>query len=325
MPSAHVPDLDSLTLLLRVEATGSLGRAGAEHGISQPAVSARVRTMERLVGIALVERTARGSTLTPDGVLVAGWARAVLDAADVLDAGIASLRARSEHQLRVAASMTVAEHLLPRWLVRLAAERPQTAVSLEAMNSSRVEQALLAHRADLGFVEGPAVGSGLDTQVVEQDRLVLIVAPGHPLTRRRRGIEAEELAATRLVQREPTSGTRTALENALAGRAALAAPLLELSTASAVRSAVAAGAGPAVLSQLAVSDDLDRGVLVEVPVRGADLTRLLRAVWPTGQRLGLPARDLLRIAAASRGRNAIRNRHARASRPDPDSRPATGR
>lgn len=254
--------------------------------------------MEALVGVPLLERTARGSALTPNGVLIAGWARQVLDAAEVLDAGIASLRSASEHQLRVAASMTVAEHLLPRWLVRLAANRPQTAVSLDAMNSTNVEQAVLDGRADLGFVEGPAVGAGLDSQVVARDRLVVVVAPTHPWARRRR-IDAEELAGTRLVQREPTSGTRITLEFALCGYAPMATPLLELSTASAVRSAVAAGAGPAVLSRLAVGEDLERNVLVAIQVKGVDLCRLLQAVWPAGQRPSTPARDLLNIATAA--------------------------
>lgn len=197
--------------------------------------------------------------------------------------------------------MTVAEYLLPRWLVRLATDRPQTAVSLDAMNSTHVEQAVLARRADLGFVEGPAVGAGLDSQVVARDRLVVVVAPTHPWARRRRRIDAEELAGTRLVQREPTSGTRTTLEAALSGHVPMATPLLELSTASAVRSAVAAGAGPAVLSQLAVGEDLDRGVLVDIHVIGVDLTRLFQAVWPAGQRPSTPAQDLLNIATAARG------------------------
>ena len=298
MVSPHVPDLDSLSLLLEIALAGSLGRAGVAHGISQPAVSARVRTMEALVGVPLVERTARGSSLTPAGVLVAGWARDVLTAAEVLDAGIASLRADSQQQLRVGASMTVAEHLLPRWLVRLAAERPETAVSLEAMNSSQVERAVLAGRVDLGFVEGPTVGEGLTDEVVARDRLVVVVAPGHPWTRRRR-VDAAELASTRLVQREPASGTRAALESALAAYAPLATPVLELSTSSAVSAAAAAGAGPAVLSRLAVADDVARGRLVEVATSGVDLTRLLRAVWASGRRPGPPARDLLRIATTA--------------------------
>lgn len=296
MALRRVPDLDSLELLLEVATSGSLGRAGAAHGISQPAVSARIRSMEGLVGVPLVERTARGSSLTPNGVLVAGWARAVLDAAEVLDVGIASLRLDSEHQLQVAASMTVAEHLLPRWLVRLAADRPDTVVSLAAMNSAQVEHTVLTRQADLGFVEGPHPSAELDSQIVAHDHLVVVVAPSHPWARRRRRVTATELAGTRLVQREPASGTRTSMEAALAAYGPMATPVLELSTSSAVRSAVAAGAGPAVLSHLAIGDDIHNGRLVAITIPGLDLTRRLHAVWPTGQRPNPPARDLLTIA-----------------------------
>ncbi len=305
MVSPLVPGLDSLELLLLVASTGSLGAAAAAHGISQPAASARVRGMEGQVGFALVERGARGSTLTPAGALVADWAREVLAAAEGLDVGIRSLRSGRDARLQVAASLTVAEHLLPRWLVRLAAERPQTAVSLSAMNSTDVAAAVLAGAADLGFVEGPGVAPGLDARRVARDHLVVVVAPTHPWVRRRRPIEAAELAATRLVHREPTSGTRIALQAALAEHGPLAAPVLELSTSSAVRSAVIAGAGPAVLSELAVVDDLTSRRLVRIAVRGADLTRTLHAVWPHGQRPVGPAQDLLAIAA-SPGRSARR-------------------
>lgn len=294
----RVPDLDSLTLLLRVAATGSLGRAAAEHGISQPAASARVRSMERLVGFALLDRGARGSTLTPAGALVADWARQLLAAAEGMAVGVASLRGDAEARLRVAASLTVAEHLLPRWLVRLAAQRPDVAVSLAAMNSTDVCRAVLEHAVGVGFVEGPAVSAGLDGQVVARDELAVVVRPDHPWARRRAPLDGDELAATRLVHREPGSGTRQALAAALTGHVAPAVPLLELSTASAVRSAVLAGAGPAVLSTFAVAEDLAAGRLVRVAVTGVDLTRRLRAVWPRGQRPAGPARDLLRIAAA---------------------------
>lgn len=293
----HVPDLDSLQLLLEVADSGSLGRAAARHGLSQPAVSARMQAMERLVGFPLLTRSARGSTLTASGGLLADWARTVLQAAQVLDTGIDTLRADRAGRLRVAASQTVAEHLLPGWLVRLAADHPGTAVSLDAGNSTQVAVEVLAGRADLGFVEGPDLPEGLHGQVVARDRLVVVVARAHPWARRRKPIDAVELAATRLVQREPASGTRTSLELALALFAPLAVPLLELSTSSSVRTAVAAGAGPAVLSDLAVRDDVAAGRLVQVPVRGADLTRHLRAVWPLGQRVAGPAADLLSLIA----------------------------
>lgn len=291
----RVPDLDSLQLLLEVAETGSLGRAAQRHGLSQPAVSARMQTMERLVGFALVSRSARGSTLTPAGALLAEWARGVLAAAEFLEAGIGSLRSERTERMRVSASLTVAEHLLPGWLVQLAAKHPDTAVSLTATNSAQVAARVLAGAADVGFIEGPDLPSGLQEHVVARDRLVLVVPPGHPWARRRSPVDASDLAATRLVQREPTSGTRTFLERALAEHAPLATPILELSTSTAVRSAVAAGAGPAVLSDLAVRDDVSTGRLVQVAVRGVDLRRRLRAVWPVATRLAPAAADLLRV------------------------------
>ncbi len=297
MLSQRVPDLDSLELLISIATTGSLGRAATARGISQPAVSARIQRMEQVVGVPLVERSARGSSLTAAGALLADWGRDVLTAAAVLDAGITSLRGGRDGRLRVAASLTVAEHLLPRWLVQLAAEHPATAVSLDAVNSTEVARMVLQGEADLGFVEGPRVPTGLDGRVVARDRLLVVVPTGHPWSRRRSPLAAGELAATRLVHREPTSGTRTALETALVGHGPLAVPLLELSSTTAVRSAVLAGAGPAVLSSLAVQDDLKHRRLAQVAVAGVDLTRALRAVWPSGQRPTGPARDLLAIAA----------------------------
>src|SRR5579875_1565688 len=207
----HVPDLDSLQLLLTIADSGSLGRAAAAHGISQPAVSARVRTIEALVGFPVLIRSARGSTLTPAGALLVDWARTILHAAQALDAGIDTLRADRAGRLRVAASQTIAEHLLPGWLVRLAADHPDTAVSLTAGNSAQVAADVLAGHADLGFIEGPDLPAGLASRLVARDHLVVVVPRGHPWARRSTPIDAAELAATRLVHREAASGTRAAL------------------------------------------------------------------------------------------------------------------
>lgn len=90
--SAHVPDLAALEVLLSVARTGSLGRAAQEAGVTQQAVSARIRAMEGQTGVTLVQRTARGSSLTAEGAVIARWAARVLDVAGELDAEIAALR-----------------------------------------------------------------------------------------------------------------------------------------------------------------------------------------------------------------------------------------
>lgn len=293
---AHrVPELGALQLLLAVARLGSLGRAARESGISQPAASGRVRSMERQLGVTLLERSPRGSELTAAGALVTDWARRVVEAAEAFDAGVGALRDRRDSKLSVAASMTTAEYLLPGWLIALRTARPGTAVSLRAGNSAAVARMLLDGEADLGFVEGLGVPSGLDGTVIAHDRLLVVVAPGHPWARRRAPLGLGELAATGLILREPGSGTRQVLDAALAGHGGLAAPLLELASTTAVKGAVVSGAGPAVLSELAVGEELSARRLVEVPVEGAGLSRALRAVWPRGARPTGPARELLSL------------------------------
>ncbi|MFI1396653.1 LysR family transcriptional regulator [Streptomyces sp. NPDC020681] len=291
----RVPDLGALELLLAVARHGSLGRAAREVGITQPAASSRIRSMERQLGVALVDRSPRGSRLTDAGALVTDWARRVVEAAEAFDAGAQALRGRRDSRLRVAASMTIAEYLLPGWLIALRAERPGTAVSLLAGNSAMVARRLLAGEADLGFVEGLAVPEGLDGTVIARDRLVVVTAPTHPWARRRKPLPPSELASTPLILRERGSGTRQVLDSALSAHGGLAEPLLELASTTAVKASAVSGAGPAVLSELALAEELGARRLTEIPVEGVDMARALRAVWPTSHRPTGPARDLLAL------------------------------
>ena len=243
LPS-RVSDLTGFDLLLTVARLGSLGRAAAEHGMSQPAASTRMRHLEGQLGLALIERSPRGSRLTPAGALVADWAQAAVDAAAALDAGVTALRRDRDSRVRIAASMTVAEYLLPAWLTALRATCPGAAVALTAVNSAEVAATVLGDGADVGFVEGPDLPEGLRAEPVGGDELTLVVAPGHPWARRRSGITARELAGTPLVTREAGSGTRRFLEQALRDQASLdsAPPLAELSSTTAIKAAVASGA-----------------------------------------------------------------------------------
>ncbi|AZK98268.1 LysR family transcriptional regulator [Streptomyces sp. SID5473] len=298
---AHrVPDLGALELLLAVARHGSLGRAARELGISQPAASGRLRSMETLLGVALVDRSPTGSRLTPAGVLVTDWARRVVEAAEEFDAGAQALRSRRDSRLRIAASMTIAEYLLPGWLVALRSRCPGTAVSLFAGNSAAVAERLGAGGADLGFVEGLRIPAGLDGVTVAEDRLLVVAAPGHPWARRRTPLSPAELAAAPLVLREPGSGTRQVLDAALAGHGGLCAPLLELASTTAVKASAVSGAGPAVLSELAVTEELTARRLVAVPVADVVLRRSLRAVWRRSQKPAGAARELLGLTTAPR-------------------------
>lgn len=290
--SSRMPDLASLDLLMEVAEAGSLSAVGRNGGLTQQAVSARMAALEAQVGVQLVARTSRGSQLTVQGRLVVQWADRLMQAAAEMDAGLSSLREGHRRRLRVSASLTVAEQLLPGWLVSLhaSAHRRQAEppdVVLTATNSEKVEEDVRSGAADLGFVEGPRVPRELRSKVVARDELVLVVWAGHPWARRRGGVGVAELARTPLVTREPGSGTRDSFEAALGGAleegAPRARPVLELSTAASVRAAVLAGSAPAVVSRLVVDDDVAAGRLLIVPVQGIDLRRELRVVWLGGR------------------------------------------
>jgi DNA-binding transcriptional LysR family regulator len=291
---ATFPDLASLDLFVSVVELGSVSRAAEAHGITQPSASSRLKHLERQVGLRLLDRGPAGSTPTDAGVVVAGWADAILRAAHELDAGLSAFRAEQSGRLRIAASFTIAEYLLPQWLDRFSQEHPRDSIALEVANSTTVLDRVRHGQADLGFIETPLRVTEVHQEVVATDHLVTVVGPGHPWATRG-SVPVEALAATPLVTREPGSGTRQALVDALA-RLDLGEPtsVLELGSTSAVRAAVVRGNAPTVISRLAVAADVDAGSLVEIEVTGLSIPRDLRAVW--SQRTPLPplAQALLR-------------------------------
>jgi len=309
--SARMPELSAFEVLVAIAKTGSLGAAGRELRLTQQAVSARLASMEAQTGVRLAVRSTRGSQLTAAGAAVAEWADKLICVAEQVDTALSCLRTESRGRIKVVASLTIAEQLMPRWLVslRAAASRqgtPAPEVILTATNSDRAITAVRGGDADLGFIERPMVPAGLRSRIVAHDELVLIVPPGHKWAHRSRPISPSELAHTPLVSREPGSGTRdsltTALHRALGEAMTPAPPALELSSAAAVRAAVLAGAGPAVMSTLAVRDDLAIGRLRAVAVSDVNLRRDLRAIW-VGARTPPPGavRNLLAHIATATG------------------------
>jgi DNA-binding transcriptional LysR family regulator len=287
-----MPDLESFEVFLAIAETGSLGSAARELGLTQQAVSRRLASMEAKAGVTLAARTTRGSSLTSAGNIMAEWASRLLEVAHDIDAGMGSLREEGCQRINVVASQTITEHLMPHWLLSLRAAKSQQTgsvpeVNLTATNSEHAIASVRGGAADLGFVERPGAPAGLGGCVVGHDELVVVVAPSHKWARNSRVVSARELAQTSLVSREPRAGIRNsltvALRRSLGDAMQQAPPVLELPTAVAVRAAVLAGAGPAVMSRLAVADDLVVSRLTAITVSHLDLRRELRAIWVGGR------------------------------------------
>lgn len=295
MPLAQpVPDLEALDLLVSVSELGSISAAAAAHGITQPAASMRLRSLERVLGITLLDRARTGARMTDAGTATVEWAAAALRDVQALMAGVAALRAEPSH-LHLAASLTVAEYLLPRWLAQLSATL-HTTVSLQMGNTAHVGDLVARGEVDLGFIEGPHPPGRLHSRDLLPDELVVVVPPGHPWARRRRPLTPALVARTPLVLRELGSGTREVLTEALAGHGLQVSAAMELGSTTAIKAAVFAGTGPAVLSAVAVAAELEAGQLVAVACDDLSLQRTVRAIWAADQPPQGHAARLLAIA-----------------------------
>lgn len=282
----NAPPLESLLLLIAVQDSGSLGGAARQLGVSQPAASQRMAVLERRLELSLLERTPRGSKLTPDGTLLADWARQVAHQLEHLSRSAAALAGSHRAHLRLASSLTIAEHLLPTWLTKFREVAPSTAVGMQAANSAQVADLVATREVDLGFVETPRKDARLTYASIGRDRLSFVVPSSHPwatLT----AVDPEQLSTQLMVVREAGSGTRDTVDREFCG---LQVDEIEFPSNAAVRAAVYAGAGIGVISHLAVADDIAMGRLVEVRIKRLKLVRPLHAVWPAGERLvGNPA------------------------------------
>lgn len=297
------PDLATLDLLVQVAELGSMGAAAQRLGMSQPAVSRTLARFERRCGLTLLERSPRGSRLTPQGALLVDWSREVLDAAERLSLSAAALRRERSAQLRIAASMTVAEYLVPAWLAAFRRSHSDVHVDLVVLNSDQVIRSVAAGEHDVGFVETTTVPGSVHAGIVAHDRLRVVVHCDHPWARRTDPLTMEHVATTPLVLREQGSGTRRALEDALHRHGLeLVAPTQEMSSNAAVKIAATAGVAPAVLSEYAVREATEHGDLIAVPVADDPLRRDLRAVWVGGPRPLGPAGDLISAVLAKSGR-----------------------
>ena len=206
MPLAEpVPDIRSLDFLRSVAALGSIRQAAGAHRISQPAASMRLRSLERTLDLTLLDRSSGRARLTVTGLAVVQWSEAVLDGMRDLLLGTAAVRSEGRDTLRIVASMTVAEYLVPGWLYRLRASDPDVAVSLEMGNSGHVMEVMRRGGADIGFVEGSDDPPDVRTRVVAGRRpgrrrgaLPSLGPPAAPVVPRRSGDDGVRAARGRV-------------------------------------------------------------------------------------------------------------------------------
>ena len=260
--------LEQLRIFVAVAERQHITRAAEALNLTQSAVSSAVTTLESRHGVALFDRVGRGIVLNQAGQTFLDEARGVLARVAAAEGALADLSGLERGRLSIHASQTIASYWLPPRLAAFHAKHPGIALDVAIGNTALVARAVAEGDAELGLVEGEVDDPVLRGSVIDHERLTLVVGRGHPWAAQRMA-GPPDLATTAWVLREPGSGTRSAFEAALAKRGLSVADLnvaMVLPGNEAVRSAVEAGAGAAVMSESVAAPAVASGALVALPL-----------------------------------------------------------
>jgi DNA-binding transcriptional LysR family regulator len=279
----------------------SFTKAGQELFVSQPAVTKHIRELETQYGQRLLERRGNRVALTEAGRLLQVHAEGVAASAQQLEAQLLDLRDPEEAagRLRLGASTTLSQYVLPAWLPAFQVRYPHVQLTLLTANSERIAESLLRGDLDLGFVEGRTKNRDLHYELLLPDELVAVrrATPAGPLAQ---PLPLAEALACPLVLRERGSGTLEVLEMALREhkiKLGDLAVVFYLDNTEAIKGYLeAAPAALGFVSRQALRRELATGLLEVVLIQGLVLPRQFEAVWVQGQQLPRPAQRFLSFA-----------------------------
>ncbi|UCQ58673.1 LysR family transcriptional regulator [Edwardsiella piscicida] len=261
--------LRQLEVFTEVLKSGSTTQASMVLALSQSAVSAALSDLETQLSVRLFDRVGKRLVVNEHGRLLYPKAMALLEQASEIE----QLFKGESGALRIAASSTIGNYILPPMMAAYRRDFPVTPLELHVGNSHDVISAVAEFNADLGLIEGPCHMPELTTQSWLEDELVVFAAPDHPPLRE--PVTLARLADAPWILRETGSGTREVVEHLLLSHLPHFDLVMELGNSEAIKHAVRYGIGISCLSRRVIEEQLSNGTLVEVALPEINLHRSL--------------------------------------------------
>jgi DNA-binding transcriptional LysR family regulator len=280
-------DVGSLRAIRAIAESGSISAASRQLGMSQPGLSRLVERVETELSTSLFARGRNGAEITSDGERVLKFATDTLAAYDELLAALGAAQRNGVERVRVVASTTPGEYLLPMIAGNFTQNRTNVSVETLIVDSGAVAEHLLSRSYDVGFTGANSGTPGLAFLPVAQDEIVLAVPFGHRFADRTE-IEAKSLADERLLWRERGSGTYETVVQALGKRGHAIKneySYVSLGSTQALLSAVNSGLGIGFVTLRAI-EHFAASRVVPVRIAGGSITRDLFLVFETHRKFG---------------------------------------
>jgi len=284
--------LRQIEIVESVARLGSFTRAAEELFLTQPTVSAQVKSLSETVGMPLFEQIGRRIFLTDAGNLVARGCRDVIDSLSNLEMSINELQGLKKGRLRLSV-ITTAKYFAPLALGDFAKQFPDIELELKVSNRDTLLRRIEENLSDL-YIIGHVPDSGLDLELIPfaPNPLVVIAHRNHPLAGER-NIPLERIAQEPFIMREPGSGIRHKVEEHFGQHGLKPRQRLVLEGNESIKHAVVGQLGISVVSEHALNLESDAGPLVKLDVDGFPLERYWNIVYPRGKALSVIAREFL--------------------------------
>jgi DNA-binding transcriptional LysR family regulator len=275
-PAEEGISLRQLDIFCRVAQKRSFSKAAASVYLTQPTVSEHVSTLEKLLGVKLFDRMGRKVELTRAGEIYYKYAKKIIElrseAQQVLDSFLGLLRGR----LTIGASTIPGVYIVPKIVGSFSRKFPAIRAMIHVADSGEIIDQVSEGSLEVGFVGRKPRGKVLAAKAFVSDNLVVAVPPGHKWEKKGT-ISIDELREEPFLLREPGSGTRSALEDALAKhRISLEKEfnaVAELGSTEAVKQGIRGGLGVSVISDIAAAADCPNCRLKTLKIEGVAIER----------------------------------------------------
>lgn len=247
----------------------SFTKAAETLHMTQPAVTFQVRQLEEHFNTRLFDRTHNRISLTDAGKRVFEYSDRIFELYSEMESAVREMTGDVSGVLMIGASTTIAEYMLPALLGDFKKKYPDVNVQLKVSNSDGIVHMVENNVIDLGVVESPVMNRNLVVEVCRVDKLVAVVAPGHPLSGRD-SVTIQELLDYPYICREEGSGTREVIAEYMTGQGIANGQVnltMELGSPESIKGAVEAGMGVSIISSATVQKELKLGTLVSLRLK----------------------------------------------------------
>ena len=257
----------------------NLSRADEELYLSNPNVTSQIQSLEEELGTKLVNSASKHLELTPSGEIYYGYAKQILHLQDKAEQEIKQLSNAVTGALKIGASYTIGEYILPFVVAEFATQCPKVEIETSIANTEEIIQAVRADRLDIAFVEGEVNHSDIEIRPIMEDEIVLLVPNQHPLARLPI-VTSEHLQDQVWILRESGSGTRSFSDKLIKEWGINVRKSYIFGSGQAVKQAVTAGLGIALVSRWIVRKELNAKELKSIRIKGKRLTRSFYLIGP---------------------------------------------